>query len=553
MKRLLLMLFPLMLAAPALAETVTLTVLSTNDFHGAIDGVEDPELAGKARWLGGAEYLASMVKKLRAEAHGPSILVDAGDCFQGQLAVNLAEGVPCVRLFDLVGYDVATLGNHEFDYLDCGPDTPGETPKRPRCALEHALAGSRHPVVIANVVDDAGTVALPNVRPYVVIPVGPIKVGVTGVLTPLTPIVSNPGGTAGLRFIDPVKAVRAVVPRMRAEGADVVVVLAHLTGSCPGEDAVPPGGATDCRVSGELGTLLQKLAGQVDLVAAGHSHVFLAGDQQPVQVMETHSQGRFVGRARLAVDTAAHRVVEVKVLAPAPVCRAEDPDSAVCSPHYAGFAGVVAPDPEVLRFREEVDRTVDAVCKDVVATAAEDIVHNRGHESQLADLTADLMREAGGVAHGGTGPADFAFVNLGSIRDSLRKGQVTMCDVHRIWPFEDRLVEVRMTGAQLRGVFRFVTGRLHKWFAISGGGARGSGPTLEILDAGGNPIDPGRVYRVVTSAYLLRGGDQIKTILSDVPPSDVRILDYRTQKDAFRSILGARGTVVPPPSGRIVP
>jgi len=528
---------------------VTLTVLSTNDIHGALDGVEVPELAGSGKYLGGVEYLAGLVKALRARAAEASIVVDAGDCFEGPLAVNRQEGLPCVRLFNLIGYTATTIGNHEFDYGDCDGKA-GDTAPGPRCALARALSLARYPVVLANVRGRDGPESpwIPGVRPYVVVEVAGVKVGITGVLTPATPRVSSPGGTAGLEFDNPVAALHKVLPRMRAEGAGVVIVLAHLSGECGGRGGdVPARGLTHCRVSGEVGRLLDAFGPEdIDLVVAGHSHAFVAGDSRAVPVMEAVSQGMFVGRATLRVDSRTGRVAAggVEVLPPAPVCRAEDPASRVCSPSYPGFTGVAAPDPAAKRLREDAEAGVADVCAEVVGTAAEDILHGKGRETPLGNLTADLMLEA---APG----ADFAFVNAGAIRDSLRQGRMTACDVYRVWPFDDELVEVSMTGDEVTRLFRFLAGSLHKSPPVAGlTVSRVPGEGVVIRDAGGREPDPSRRYRVVTTNFLIKGGDRLDAVFNTLPPDRFRTLDFPTYRDAFLKAIRRRGTLHAPQTGR---
>lgn len=547
-------------------DLVDLTVLATNDFHGAFQGLGAPELAGKGRLMGGVEYLGGMMAKLRAEAPGPVLMLDAGDCFQGELAVNVAEGLPCVRMFGLLGYDATTIGNHEFDYIDCGPEVErpvfpeaqpvGATAGDPRCALKKAMSAATYPVVVANVRDAAtgDRWAMPAMRPWIVVEKGGIKVGITGVVTPTTPMVSNPGGSVGLKFTDPVAEVRDVLPAMREAGAGVIIVLAHLDGDCPRGDELATG-RTSCRVGDDLGRLLDAFPdGEIDLVVAGHSHVFLAGNAQRPQVIESMSQGRTIARAVISVDRLTGRAAATRALPPVPICRAVDEASALCKPGYPGFQGIAPVLPAGRKLREEIEAVAAPICRDFVARAATVVAHVRDRESPLGDLTADMMRDAADDGKGGAGPADFAFVNMGSIRDSLAAGPITMCDLHRIWPFDDRLVEVSMTGAELDRILRFVTGTLHKWFAVSGLTieVKKDGTLVALRDAAGKPVVADRRYRVVTSAYLLRGGDHIDTVVKDIPRDRFRVLSYPSQRDAFRAWMERRKTVEVPASGRIV-
>ncbi len=543
-------------AGPEATPTVTLTFLSTNDLHGALDGVRDPDLAGEGRRLGGVEYLASAVKALRAEAPGPMLLLDAGDCFQGPLPVNASEGMLCHQMFALLGYDAVGLGNHEFDYRDCGPEPPGQEPADPQCALRKVLRETSVPVVAANVRDAATGERALGLRPYVVLERGGVRVGVTGVVPRETPMVSHPGGTRGLVFTDPVEEVRSVLPRMRAEGAGVVVVLAHVDGACEGVgERVPEGGLTPgCRLTGTLDRMVRAFrTGEVDLVVAGHSHVFIAGSAGGVAIVESLSQGRFLGRVEVTVDRRTGRAVPggVRVRPAVPLCRAEDPASRWCNPGFPGFVRAWRADPDARRFHEDVEDAYLATCREVVGEVGAAILHGRGPETPLGNLTADLMREAPAVL--GEGAADVAFINQGAIRDDLARGRLNLCDLHRVWPFEDTLVEARMSGAQLREVFEFVVRDLHKWFAVSGISLRVHEPSgrVEVLDASGRPLEDDRLYRVVTTSYLARGGDRMDTFLARLPPDRLRVLPFPSHRDAFREVLRRRGPLVPPSPGRV--
>lgn len=540
---------------PGTDPLVTLTVLTTNDLHGALDGVRNPDLAGER--LGGVEILASAVKALRAEAPGPVLLLDAGDCFQGPLPVNASEGKLCHQMFSLLGYDAVGLGNHEFDYRDCGPEPPGREPADPQCALKQVLREATVPVVAANVRDAATGDRALGLRPYVVLERGGVRVGVTGVVPRETPMVSNPGGTRGLVFTDPVEEVRSVLPQMRAEGAGVVVVLAHVDGACEGVGDRPTaeGLTPSCRLTGTLDRMVQALRpGEVDLVVAGHSHVFIAGTAGGVAIVESLSQGRFLGRVEMTVDRRTGRTVlgGVRVRPPIPLCRAENLASRWCNPRFPGFVRAWRADPEALRFREDAEDAYLATCREVVGEVGAAIPHGRGPETPLGDLAADLMREAPAAL--GEGPADAAFVNQGSIRDDLSAGPLSMCDLYRVWPFEDTLVEARMSGAQLREVFEFVVRDLHKWFAVSGISLRVHEPSgrVEVLDPSGRPLEDDRLYRVVTTSYLARGGDRMDTFLGRLPPDRLRVLPFPSHRDAFREVLRRRGgPLVPPAGGRV--
>jgi 2',3'-cyclic-nucleotide 2'-phosphodiesterase (5'-nucleotidase family) len=545
-------------ARPGAPVGPVLTVLSTNDLHGALEGVVRPEMAGRGRILGGFDRVAGLLGVLKAADPAHTLVVDAGDCFQGEVAVNRAEGMPCAQLFNLAGYDARTVGNHEFDYVDCGPEEPGKAVKDPTCALRAVLARSSQPVVLANVRQGEGgpRVAWPNVQAGAVRDVGGVKVGFVGVVTRSTPRVSNRDGSAGLDFTDPVVEVREVAAALRRQGATVVVLLAHVTGQCGRGASLPGPGDRGCRVDGELRALGDGVKGLVDLIVAGHAHAWLAGEKGPVPVMETPGQGSFVARARIALDGAGRPLPGGVTVEPAaPVCREEDPASTVCGPQWPGWAGVAPSHPGVRAVTEEARASVADLCGQVVAEADEDVLHARGVESPLGNLTADLMREAAAAPGPDGRPqwADVAFTNAGSVRDSLRKGPVTACDVYRVWPFNDPLVEVRLTGAEVEALADFWVKQVQKVPAISGiRVTRYRDGRVAVRTSEGRLLDRAANYRVVTTAYLLKGGDRLDSFLGRLPPDRLsNPAPESTYRDSFLRVLRARGHVAAPALGRV--
>lgn len=526
---------------------VTVQVLSTNDLHGALDG--DDAAGGR---LGGFARVAGLLDALRKRHDGPTLIVDAGDCFQGDFPVNAEEGAPCVAFFNATGHAVATLGNHEFDYAGCGPDRSDRPPVAPRCALAAALAGARYPVVVANVREGAGgeRLAVPGIVPWTVVETGGVRIGVTGVVTPTTPMVASFLGTRGLAFDDPVAAVRRVLPEMKAAGTQVVVVLAHLGGQCPGGDREPGAIDSACAVDGELGRFLDAFGpDEVALVVAGHSHAVLEGEGRRTPVVETPGKGMFVGRARIRLDAATGRVAAggVAVDPLVPVCP-DGGESRACDAGRPGTAGPAPEHPAVERQVAALKARHAAHCAQVVARAEEAIFHARVPETPMGNLTADLMREAGAEAGG----ADFAFTNMGSVRAALRAGDVTECDLHAVWPFNDPLVIVRMTGADVTRLFTFLMVEVGKTPAVSGLLLERADGTVRVLDAAtGAALDPARTYRLATTQYLVMGGDRVDEIIRTLPADAVSVLAFPSYRDALRQSMQRRGTLRAPEVGRI--
>jgi 2',3'-cyclic-nucleotide 2'-phosphodiesterase (5'-nucleotidase family) len=264
----------------ATAVPVSFTILHINDFHGQLEATGSNP---------GAARVAQKINDVRT-AVGPAnvLLLDAGDAMQGSLLSNLQKGYPVIGTFNAMNFNVATFGNHEFDW--------GQT------ILGDRTAQAIYPFVTANIVQNntgnCGTAGwtLPSFAdaPYKIITVNTVKVAVIGVTTPETPSLLSTSATAGLCFKDPADSIMHYYDEMKAAGAKVIVVLSHLGYNDGGYGYGFP-------VYGDQ-TLASKLnaAGKpVNLIIGGHSHTDLgsATTVGTTKVVQARYNGRTVGRA----------------------------------------------------------------------------------------------------------------------------------------------------------------------------------------------------------------------------------------------------------------
>ncbi|HLM48438.1 MAG TPA: metallophosphatase, partial [Myxococcaceae bacterium] len=259
-------------AAPA--APLRLTLVGTNDFHGWLMPHDTALPGGPVVRQGGAAVFAGYVARLRADNPGGVLLLDAGDMFQGTLASNLTEGASVVDVYNQLGYAAAALGNHEFDYGMEGPRVvpgPGENPFG---ALIARIRQARFKLLTVNVREAASgerPAWLGNDGTLLVTLKG-VKVGVVGLTTPTTAHIANPAHVSSLRFEDMVPTTLEAVRRLRAQGAEVVVGLAHAGGKC--SDLSNPRDNSSCdRKDDEILDFVEALPpGTVDAVFAGHTH-----------------------------------------------------------------------------------------------------------------------------------------------------------------------------------------------------------------------------------------------------------------------------------------
>ncbi|MBA3673035.1 MAG: 5'-nucleotidase C-terminal domain-containing protein, partial [Gemmatimonadaceae bacterium] len=275
-------------AAPRRPRPATrLRILGTNDFHGALE----PRPDATDRRRGGAAYVAAAISRAKEGCVAPAcetILLDGGDEFQGTPASNLAFGRPVVQLFNQIGLAAGALGNHEFDW---GQDT-----------LRARMRDARYRILGANVRYADGR-DVPWIRDDTLVTRGALKIGVIGIATVSTPSTTRASNVADLRFLEPAPIVDSLARRLRARGADYVVVIAHAGAFC-GRD-----GASDC--NGEIIELAKALHEPIDAIVSGHTHSLVDTDVGGVPVVQARSSGTAIDVVDLESTGSRHRVVDV--------------------------------------------------------------------------------------------------------------------------------------------------------------------------------------------------------------------------------------------------
>ena len=431
-----------------------LRIISTNDFHGALE--PRPDATGRPR--GGAAYLATAIARARAECVSPAcetILLDGGDEFQGTPASNLAFGRPIVELFNELGYAAGAVGNHEFDW---GQDT-----------LKARMREARYALLAANVRYPDGR-DVPWIRDDTLVTRGALKIGVVGVATLLTPTTTRASNVADLRFADPVPIVDSLTRRLRTRGADYVVVVAHDGAFCDRD------GATNCK--GEIIEFARKLREPVDAIVSGHTHSLVNTVVNGIPIVQSRSSGTAFGVTDLGPDGSQPRVRDIL------------PDSIPADPAIAA------------RVAHHVAAVAPFVSRPV-ATIVGDLVRN-GNQYPLGNLVADAQRTAG--------QGDVAVMNNGGIRANLREGPATYGSLFEVQPFGNILYRFTLSGAALRAYMeKLVANRLNvhisgatiTYDSTAAAGAR----IRSVRMADGSELQPEREYTLILNDFLATGGD----------------------------------------------
>ena len=224
------------------SDEIRIVVLHTNDIHSRIDPF--PMDGGRNEGLGGAARRAALVKQVRKN-HEHVLLLDSGDVFQGTPYFNFFKGEIEFKTMSAMGYDVGTLGNHDFDN---GVD-----------GLVEMLPHANFEFVCANY-DASRSPLAPHIKPHAIKMMGPVKVGIFGLGIEFQSLVL-PALHEGVQYYDPILAAKQQVETLRNAGCHLVICLSHL-GYKYREDKVSD-------------TDLAQLVPGIDLVLGGHTHTFM--------------------------------------------------------------------------------------------------------------------------------------------------------------------------------------------------------------------------------------------------------------------------------------
>ncbi|HSP34500.1 MAG TPA: 5'-nucleotidase C-terminal domain-containing protein [Thermoanaerobaculia bacterium] len=542
MKRLL-VLFAILLAscatAPVVHPPVHVVVVGTTDVHGWFAG----HAQNNTLQYGGVALLSSYVKALRAEPDSAVVLVDSGDLFQGTLESNYFEGEPVVRAYNDLGYAAAAVGNHEFDYGPVGPDSVARVPgEDPLGALKKNAASAKFPFLSANMTEKATGQTPAWAKRYTMIDAGGARIGIIGLSTPDTPNVTLRANVLTLDFGDPVAATVAAARELRAQGADAIVVIAHMGGRCTDVNDVHD--VASCDPDQEAVQFVQHLpAGTIDAYFAGHTHQQMREFFNGVPVVQGLAYGRQFSTVDLYVDRDHHHVDAMRT--------AIRPLTDIVP------TASTQPDPQLRAVLQPyLERVAAKRNEDVGITAAAPFRRGFGEESPLGDLLADALRAAA--------KSDMAFMNSGGIRTNLRAGKLVYGDLFEVSPFDNYLAVVGMTGAQIAEALRLTTNGERGIMQVSGlrytydaakdrdKPANDRSRLVSVTLPDGTPLDPAKVYTVAMPDFLATGGDGLLPVTSAIPADRIRFDQVEPLHDVFADVLRSfPQPLVPKTDGRI--
>ena len=459
-------------------------ILHTNDVHGSI------ELYAK---------VAAM--KDDYEAQGAQvILADAGDYSQGTVYVSVNKGKDAVTMMNAAGYDVATIGNHEFDYG--------------YAQLKTNLESAKFEVVCANVLQDGN----PVFDAYTKISKGGVQVAFVGLETPEAQTKANPALIQGLTFLtgdEMYAAVQTQVDAARTDGADIVIVLTHLGVDSSSE----PNTSYD---------LYKKVKG-IDFIIDGHSHTVMTKGPEGEPIQSTGTALNNIGV--ITIDNATKKIESNELI---PIWHTEEVDG-----ENVTVYDYTKSDETVANAAKAIIDPIDADYDQKFAESAVDLngakaPGNRTEETNLGDLITDAMMWAIKTKAPGVDMNNaVAITNGGGIRAAIAKGDITKKDVNTVLPFGNTLAVVYVKGSELLEaleVSTYCTPKSLGGFPQFAGmevelntaceydandttypGSTYFGPKsinrITIKTVNGKAFDKDATYAVITNNFLAAGGD----------------------------------------------
>jgi len=433
-----------------------IVILSINDFHGALVP------AGKNV---GAVKLVDALKTEKAKNPEGTIIVSAGDNYQGSAYSNILYGEPVSAVFKEIGIELSAVGNHEFDW---------GINRVTKWAEDGGFT-----FVCTNIYDIRTNEPVDWAEPYAIIEREGVKVGFIGLATPETAYKTLKANVVNYEFRDSVEVITEWVPKVKDAGADIIIALTHL-GSFQDKEGDITGEAADlCAVDG------------VDAVISAHTHQRVSGLVNGKPLVQAYYAGRSFAKVTFIFDENNRLVSAEPAL-----------------DNLYERADTLKDDANMLAIYGKIEEEVKPLAEKVLGKTTVDLGHDRYAEpSLLGEWTCEIMKDAVGVQIGMT--------NGGGLRCPIPAGGITVGKLYEVMPFDNTLYTMKLSGADVKaniehGILNDDIG----WVQIAGArvtynpeAEAGNRITSMVLEDG-TSIEMDKYYTVVTNNFMFTGGDK---------------------------------------------
>ncbi|MDD3363719.1 MAG: 5'-nucleotidase C-terminal domain-containing protein [Syntrophomonas sp.] len=436
-------------------ELVSLDILTVNDFHGAL--TEDDKNPGAAK-------LGKWLKDEKATNPEGTLLLSAGDMSQGSIDSNLLYGKTVIKAMNEIGFDAMAVGNHEFDWgLDC---------------LRDQASWAEFPILTANITDKKTGHNLEGTKPWIIVERKGVKIGIIGVTTIEAVDKVSPKVISACKIDEPAETVNRLVPELKQQGAQAIIVLGHLGGYLDDDKTT---------ITGEVTELANAITG-VDVLVTGHTHQKMADYINGIAVVQAYYNARTVGHIALKYSPQAKTVVSVI-------------PSVIDLPTPG-----LTEDARVKAIINDGQKEIGPVKNEIIGKTLGDLSHQRDKVSVLGQWVTDIMRQETN--------ADIAFQNGGGLRTSIPAGEVTVGKLWEVIPFDNTLFLLDMKGSQILKVLQHGINN-PKYQSLQYSGIKVEYDPLlppdkrivEVTLPDGSALNAEKTYRVVTNDFMAEGGD----------------------------------------------
>lgn len=485
-------------AYPAVtSDECEIVIVHTNDFHGNLLPLEERAFVPPPETVGGAAYLAAKIKELRKKFSSRVLLLDAGDIIQGTAVSNMFGGKPVIEYMNYMGYDAMSIGNHEFDWGLKG--------------LKDIADEIHFPLLCANAVQSATGELLPGLKPYVILERGGTRIGIIGGVTPGTSRMTFPENIKGITFLDPRETVRKYVSELQQKNIRVIILLSHF------------GYGADKEIA-------QAVPG-ICAIIGGHNHIGIRATEKinDTLIVQAGSSGTFLGQLRLILDSHTGKIlfynIENELI---PIVDSD-----------------IKPDPEVEKMIRPYAARIKPIMDEVIGRARADLTKDKWTgmaDTKVGNFIADVVRERYA--------ADIGIYNLGGIRTSLLKGDITKGDVYSMIPFDNHIITIELTGSQILDLLSSFADK-HISIQVSGisftySPDKPKGEKISEITHNGSPIDSEKTYKLATLDFVYYTSDDRSSIRQG------KNLTYGDMaRDAIEEYVRKKVEIIPPEDERI--
>jgi 2',3'-cyclic-nucleotide 2'-phosphodiesterase (5'-nucleotidase family) len=487
------------------AEDLLLDVLFSNDIHGGIDRYEatfmNPDFPPM---LGGGGSAATYINNVRELSDGnlrDNLLVDAGDFFQGHPVGTITQGRAVIKYFNMIGYDLSVVGNHEFDL---GEDVLIETYKL-----------AEFPILSCNIIRKGTNELVEYVQPYIILEKMGVKIGIIGVTTTDTDKMSFPDNIKNVEFLPAKESLEKYVKIVRDEGVDLLFVVGHMGLPYYPEPVYRSRyiDKPETTVERNWGYDAQELAHEVegiDVFFGGHIHKgFPEPWEDPLThtlVLQGYAYGSNIGHITFKIDK------ETKTLSGYEVPAIKEGVMVTL------FDDEFIPDEEIADTILVMQKIAEAGMDKIIGDAAINITKSgTGPQNMIGNMVCEAILDYTG--------ADFSFMNLGGIRDELLAGPISYRDVFNVMPFDNQVVMFEVDGKFLKDIIETRVNGSRHGLRVAGvqvviNRKRSNFDRVTKLIIGGEPWDADKTYQIATTDFLLQGNAGL-ALLTKIPESQI--------------------------------